>query len=393
MISGMGALGERLHGAPKAKLTGYELIAVQATARTVWLMVRLRTDGGLTGLGELSDGVGLRPVVKDDLAKLDAGLGEFFQIVSGRSPVEVERFRQMGRARAESGGVFWATLYSAMEQGLWDLTGQLLGVPVYELFGGKVRDRLPVYANINRATRPRTPEGFAASAKKAVQDGFGGVKLAPFDGFPKAGTPAKEVDAFVDAGVAAIYAVREAVGADVKVMVDCHSFFDVARSIAVAKRLEGAKLDWYEEPVAPELLAETVEIRRAIRQEMAGGEFLFGVKGFEPMCREKAVEVIMPDVKHCGGMLEMTHIAAMAAGHGVAVAPHNPTGPVATAASVQLCAGMGNFRILEMQWGEVSWRRDLLEPAERFEKGEIAVTSRAGLGVKLNEEVVRNHRF
>jgi galactonate dehydratase len=145
--------------------------------------------------------------------------------------------------------------------------------------------------------------------------------------------------------------------------------------------------------VAPEKLAETVAIRRRIKQDMAGGEFLFGVKGFEGLCRERAVEVIMPDVKHCGGVLEMTRIAAMAEAHGVSVAPHNPTGPVATAASVQLCAGMKNFRILELQWGEVDWRGALVAPAERFVEGYIGVPEGAGFGVKVNWELAREKRM
>lgn len=120
---------------------------------------------------------------------------------------------------------------------------------------------------------------------------------------------------------------------------------------------------------------------------------LFGVEGFLPLCREQAVDVIMPDVKHCGGVLEMKQIAAMAAAHGVMVAPHNPAGPVSTAASVQICAGMKNFQILELQWGEVDWRGDLLEPRETFEGGRIRVPDGAGFGVQLNEAVLRSKLY
>jgi galactonate dehydratase len=126
---------------------------------------------------------------------------------------------------------------------------------------------------------------------------------------------------------------------------------------------------------------------------MAGGEFLFGVRGFEPLCRDKAVHVIMPDVKHCGGVLELTRIAAMAEIFGVEVAPHNPTGPVSTAASVQLCAGMKNFNYLELQWGEVDWRGSLLRPVERFEAGSMAVPDGPGFGITLNEELAREKRM
>jgi galactonate dehydratase len=185
--------------------------------------------------------------------------------------------------------------------------------------------------------------------------------------------------------------MRKAIGAGIELMVDCHSFFDVPLAQDVARRLEKYDLAWYEEPVAPERIEETVEIRKSIRQPMAGGEVLFGTKGFAPLCRRQAVQVIMPDVKHCGGLLEMTRIAAIAQVDGIAVAPHNPSGPVSTAASVQICAGMANFRLLELQWGEVDWRSDLLIPPERFEQGSIAVPERPGFGIQLNDKLAKAH--
>jgi galactonate dehydratase len=143
--------------------------------------------------------------------------------------------------------------------------------------------------------------------------------------------------------------------------------------------------------VPPEKLEETLAIRKRISQPMAGGEVLFGMAGFAPLTRTKAVNVIMPDVKHCGGLLELTRIAAMADADGVAVAPHNPSGPVSTAASVQVCAVLRNFRLLELQWGEAGWRGELLDPPERFVDGSIAVPSRPGLGVALNDAVALAH--
>jgi galactonate dehydratase len=175
------------------------------------------------------------------------------------------------------------------------------------------------------------------------------------------------------------------------VMVDCHSNFDPALAKSVAARLEPYNLAWYEEPVPPERVAETVDIHRAIKQPMAAGEVLFRVKGFEALCRERAVDVIMPDVKHCGGLLELTRIAAMAAADGLTVAPHNPSGPVSTAASVQICAPMANFKLLELQWGEVAWRSDVIDPPERFALGNIAVPDRPGFGITLNDRVVKAH--
>jgi galactonate dehydratase len=381
----------RANAAPKVRIAAFELIPVRASERTVWLIVRLTTDQGLSGLGEASDAFGFLRTTKEEAARMERELRRFFELVQGKSPLDVESYRQRAEPLAVAGGLLSATAYSAIEQALWDLAGQALEVPAYDLFGGKIRDRLPVYANINRTTKPRTPEGFAATAKRAVADGFRAVKGAPFDGFPKPGSSPEEIRKALDLGIACAAAMRDAVGPDVEVMIDCHSFFDVPMAISVAKRMEAFKLAWYEEPVAPERTDETATIHSSIRQPMAGGEILFGTKGFAALCRNKAVDVIMPDVKHCGGLLEMTRIAAMAKTDGLTVAPHNPSGPVSTAATAQVCAGMANFRLLELQWGETEWRPELITPAERFEHGSIAISDTPGFGIQLNDKIARSH--
>jgi galactonate dehydratase len=364
---------------------------MRATERTVWLFVRLGTDAGLTGLGEASDAFGFANTTKQDGARMESELRAFFQLIEGKSPLEIGAYRQQGERLAAGRGLLAATAYSAVEQALWDLAGQALDVPSYSLLGGKLRDTLPTYANVNRATRPRTPQGFAAAAKAAVQDGFRAVKAAPFDGFPPPGSSASTIAAAVDNGVARVAAVREAIGPDVELMVDCHSFFDVPLAERVARMLDPHKLAWYEEPVAPDRIEDTLQIRRRIKQPMAGGEVLFGVAGFAPLSRTRAVNVIMPDVKHCGGLLELTRIAAMAEADGLDVAPHNPSGPVSTAASVQVCAVLKNFRLLELQWGEIPWRNDVVQPPETFKQGAIAVPDRPGFGIALHDEIVRAH--
>jgi galactonate dehydratase len=379
-----------LDAAPRLRVTGIELLPVRASQRTVWLIVRLRTDAGLTGLGEASDAFGFANTTREDAARMEAELRGLFELVNGRSPLDIESFRQRGLALA-SKGLVQATAFSAIEQALWDLAGKALDVPTSALFGGAVRDRLAVYANVNRATAPRTPQGFATAARAAAAEGFRAIKAAPWDGFPPAGSPPERIEAAVQSGIASARAMRDAVDPATEIMVDCHSFFDVELAVRVARELEPVRLAWYEEPVPPENLEQTLAIRKRIRQPMAGGEVLFGVAGFTPLTRTKAVDVIMPDVKHCGGLLELTRIAAMADADGVAVAPHNPSGPVSTAASVQVCAVLKNFRLLELQWGETAWRSEVLNPPEQFVKGSIAVPSRPGFGVELNDRLVRAH--
>ena len=361
--------------------------------RTVWLIVRLQTDAGLTGLGEASDAFGFANTSREDAARMDAMLRSFFALAEGHSPLEIGAYRTKGHPMAAAGGLVAATAFSAIEQALWDLSGKALEVPVHALFGGAVRRSLSCYANVNRATNPRTPEGFAAAAKAAVAEGFRAVKAAPWDGFPPAGSPAKSVETAIELGIDSTAAMRQAIGSEIELMVDCHSFFDVALAERVAKRLEPQRLRWYEEPVPPERVEETLEIRRRIAQPMAGGEVLYGIAGFAPLIRTRAVDVIMPDVKHCGGVQELVRIAAAAEANGVSVAPHNPSGPVSTAASVHACAVLPNVSFLEFQWGEIAWRSELLYPHERFVQGAIAVPDRPGFGVELDDTLAAAHRL
>lgn len=370
--------------AKTGRITKSELLPVRATARTTWLFVRLTDERGRQGLGEASDAFGFGATTKADALRMEQELRAWGDLLN-----DSRRFAARGRKRALAGGQVVATAYSAIEQALWDLAGQAAGKPIADLLGKRVHSRLPVYANINRATSPRTPAGFAASARRAFAEGFRAFKLAPFDGFPPPGSPAAEIERAVESGIACVFAVREAVGRDARVMVDCHSFFDVERSRVVAQRLEPAGLAWYEEPVAPTLVAETKQIRGMIRQPMAGGETLFGVEGFAPLC--DAVHVIMPDVKHCGGLGEFGRIARTAAKRGVEVSPHNPAGPISTIATLHAACVAPNVKLVETQWGEVPWRAELITPAEPIANGEIVLGNGAGLGVRLNEELVRRY--
>lgn len=180
LVGGVALLAPRaLEAAPRLRVTGIDLLPVRATERTVWLIVRVGTNAGLTGLGEASDAFGFANTTKQDASRMESALRGFFELIDGKSPPDIGAFRQRAAPAVAKGGLVAATAFSAIEQALWDLTGKSLDVPVYTLFGGKIRDSLQAYANINRATKSRTPAGFAATAKAAVQDGFRAVKAAP----------------------------------------------------------------------------------------------------------------------------------------------------------------------------------------------------------------------
>ncbi len=350
----------------------FEIVPVQVSARTTWLHILLHTNLGLTGVAEASLGN------RRELPELE----RFFALVRDRPIPDVETYRRRGRSMAARDGLRAATAFSAIEHALWDLAGKAEGVPAHALLGSQARDGVLLYGNINRMTTERTPDGFAASAEKAVEAGFRALKAAPFDGFPPRADPAAIREA-IDLGIRCLESIRAAVGPGIALKVDCHSHFTEAEAIEIANRLEPVDLDWYEEPVPATGVAATRRIRDAVAQRLAGGERGFGVEGFAPLVDERAVDVIMPDTMHCGGLAEGLAIADAAADADIAVSPHNACGPVSTAAALQLCAVAPGIESLELQWGEVPWRPDVVEPPERFEAGRMAIPDTPGLGVSL----------
>ena len=297
-------------------------------------------------------------------------------------------YRQLARV---NGGRIAATALSAIEQALWDIVGQRLETPVHRLFGGALTHRLRLYANINRHVRERTPEGFARAARQAADEGFTAIKLAPFDELTGPDHVRTGPDAAWRPGVERVRAVRAAIGDEVELAVDCHSRMDASEALVVADALAECGLFWYEEPVHHRYVEDLARITQAVSMPTASAESLFGMEGFAPFLRERVVDVLMPDVKHDGGLMETAHIAAAARLNGLLVAPHNPAGPWATAATAQVISTAPNFYILEYAWGEVPWRAELLSPPERIEDGHLVVSDLPGLGHRLSDETVSAH--
>jgi galactonate dehydratase len=249
-----------------------------------------------------------------------------------------------------------------------------------------------VYANLNRGLRDRSVAGYATAGQAAVADGFRAVKCAPFDEVSSTRLDRSGVSRDVDLGVARVASLREAVGAEVDVMVDCHGRFSPSLARQVGRELEPLRLLWLEEPVCwsddPQALAR---VGASLTTSLAAGEHAFGVQAFGRLISERSVGILMPDVKYCGGLGEAVKIAGAAEAAGISIAPHNPSGPVATLASVHLSASLSNFLILEFAYGEVPWRADLSRGAERFEDGELLVPEAPGLGVQLDDQVVARY--
>jgi galactonate dehydratase len=364
------------------KIVDIEPVVVHVNHRGDWVFLLVHTDAGITGLGEASH--------SGNDALLLATVNVFKQQVVGESPTQIESiWRRLARY---NGGRIAATALSGIEQALWDTLGQHLGVPIHAFFGGAVREKIRLYANINRHVRDRTPEGFARAARQAVDQGFTAVKLAPFDELRGRDHVRTGPNAAWRPGVARVEAVRAAIGDEIDLAVDCHGRMEASEAIRVGQALEGCQLLWYEEPVRHTHVDELARVSRGVPMPTASAESVFSLEGFRPFLTRPVVDVIMPDVKHAGGLREVTYIAAAARMSQVLVAPHNPSGPVATVASGHVVSTLPNFLILEYAWGEVDWRAGLIAPAEPVRDGYLQVSHAPGLGYRLNPDVLAAHR-
>jgi galactonate dehydratase len=357
-----------------ASITTHQL---RVNHRGDWVFVRVQSDDGLVGWGESSHS-GNDAAVRLEVDALAAR-------AVGRSFFDVESLVQPLAAVAR--GRVAAAAASGLEHALWDLIGKAVGQPVHRLLGGRLRDQVALYANVNRAVVDREPDSYARAARTAVDDGFFAVKCAPFDGVALHTVDLPEGRRAVELGLSRVRAIREAIGPDVELMVDCHQRFDVPTALRVAEALEPVRLYWLEEPVARDEPSALLQVKARLSTRLAGGEQALGRTGFRPLLERHALDVVMPDLKWVGGILEAKKIAAMAEAYGVACSPHSPAGPIATAAGAQLCATLPNFTLLEHAWGEVPWRSDLIG-GEPIVDGRYVLSEKPGLGVKVDERML-----
>ena len=193
-------------------------------------------------------------------------------------------------------------------------------------------------------------------------------------------------------GVERVRAVRRAIGPDARLLVDCHSRFSAQLAPVIARELAALDVGWFEEPVQPaSAAADLAAIARAVKVPVAGGESGYGVEFFDALLDRRAVGIVMPDVKYCGGVAEAVRAGHSAIERGRGVSLHSPSGPVSLLASGHVTAAVEGSLPLEHAVHEVDWRADLIEPAERIENGRLQLPSSQGLGAALNGKVVRRH--
>lgn len=345
--------------------------------KTIWRHVVLETDSGLTGIGEASlDGAS---------AGFDDALLGAARALCGR---RVDDAILAPLAVLLDHGLEQRTIHSALDQAVCDLSAKIAGVTVAALLGQPTgAGAIPLYANINRTSVDRHPDAIAKNAALAAKEGFVGIKLAAFDGLSPelCGTPAGED--LIAAGLARLRAMAAAApGAEI--MVDCHWRFQTATALDLIPTLAEIGVTWFECPL-PET-ADQIENLRSLRAAANGhGMRLCGLEthgdwdDVAPFVTAGAYDVIMPDVKHAGGLRTIAEIARRAAVHDVAVSLHNPSGPVAHAASLQTAAAIGGAERLEHQWHESDMFFSITNPAPVIQNGQAVANDRTGLGTAL----------
>lgn len=356
------------------KITGYELFFVEPR----WLFLRVDTDEGISGWGE--------PIVEGRAHTTAKAVEEAFDHLLGQDPARIEEHWQMlAKGGFYRGGVVLNSALAGIDQALWDIAGKTHGVPVHQLLGGHVRDRVRIYGWVGGAN----PEELAESAAAQVAKGMTAVKLNPCGQLEPLATPAA-----IDAIVEGVTAVREAIGPERDLALDFHGRFSGAMSRRVLPFLEPLLPMFVEEPVLPEFSRDLGAVVRSTSIPIATGERLFSRWDFRSVMAD-GIAVAQPDISHAGGISETRRIASMAETYDVLIAPHCPLGPIALAASLQLDFAIPNFLIQEQAlgigYGDSSGLLGYLLDTEPFtvRDGFIERPTGPGLGITIDEDAVR----
>jgi galactonate dehydratase len=364
------------------KITSVKSYSAHPGWRKNLIFVKVETDAGLHGWGEAYSQYDRDPAV---MAHLDA-LGRY---CPGRSPFDIKHFTQVAfddYAQRRGSVEFWCAV-SGIEQALWDIVGKACKQPVYNLLGGRCRDRIRVYAN-GWSYQLKEPADYARAAEKVVQQGFDALKLDPLPSPWRTWIPREQEER----AVRVVKAVREAVGPKVDILIDQHRRLAPMHAIRLDRRLAEFGLYWMEESCQAEYPDELAQIRHETGLPMVIGEATYTKTGFRPLLEKRAADILNPDVACVGGILELKEIAAMAEPYLVAMSPHNYNSTlVALAATVHASAVMPNFIITEYFLPFVEFC-DRISPNQLKPKGGyIELPTAPGLGVDVDEGALKRY--
>ncbi len=373
--------------APRMKVPGIKTILLDNIRHYIghrkWLFIQLFTDEGIVGLGERPTGGA--PNLKSQINLLHDMCERF---VFGESPFDIERMWQRIYTSSHDyrhPGLYAIPALSAIEMACWDIVGKATQQPIYNLLGGKYHDRLRAYAYMNTAGVWENPKLAGERAIQLVKEGNTACKLDPFT--PITGPP-RDFSLKTIRHVAKIFrSIRDAVGDDLEIGIGTHGQFSTAGAIRVASILEEFHPYWFEEPVPMENVDEMARVAAHTNIPIATGERLVTKFEFREVLEKQAAQIIQLDVGQCGGILQAKKIAGMAEAHYAMIAPHMYCGPVAAAAALQLDTCSPNFLIQEYNAGDLH-SEIFVEPI-KFENGFITPPTGPGLGIELNEEVVK----
>ena len=346
-----------------------------------WLILKVRTDNDIIGVGE--------PILECRAHACAAAVQEIGQNIIGENPLEIERlWQRMYRSGFYRGGPITMSAISGIEMALWDIKGKALGVPAYDLMGGKVREKIRMYTHVKAIAIKggNTVDEMCQLAKKRLSEwGMTALKysiIAPINPIIGKAEMKPHIERFA--------AVRETIGDDVDLAIDFHGRVTPANAPRLIDALEPYHPLFIEEPVLPDNVDEMVDISRRTSVPIAAGERLFGRWGYRELIEKQAVRVLQPDLCHVGGIFEARKIAAMGEVDHMYVAPHNPLGPISLAACLQLDACIPNFLVQEFPGIPEGWDlgKELLKEPFEIKNGYIDVPTKPGLGVEINDDAL-----
>lgn len=357
------------------KIKSYELYQVPPR----WLFLKIETDEGITGWGE--------PVIEGKAATVKAAVVELMEYLIGKNPMDIEHhWNTMYRGGFYRGGPILMSAIAGIDQALWDIKGKFYNAPIYQLLGGKARERMKVYSWIGGDR----PGDIGAAARKAKDAGFVAVKMNATDEMQYVDSHEK-----IDRVLENVAALREAVGKGLEVGIDFHGRLHKPMAKVLAKELEQFHPMFIEEPVLPENNEALKEIARITNIPIATGERMFSRWHFKELLSWGCVDIIQPDLSHAGGITECKKIISMAEAYDVAAAPHCPLGPIALAACLQVDATCHNAFIQEQSLGiHYNKGNDILDYIEdasvfAYKDGYVDIPSGPGLGITINEAYVK----